>query len=93
MNEGIVNKKRPPGLPVAEFAGDVRRWARRRTLVVEAFQKTESLPVRIFSFFYSFPFGKQAGQTPTNKADPVNSADPKGQKNEEIDTPASVQAR
>jgi hypothetical protein len=38
-----------PDPPVAEFAGDVRRWARRRTLVLQA---------------------------PTNKADPVKSADP-----------------
>ena len=55
-----------PDPPAAEFAGDVRRWARRRTLVL---------------------------QTPTNKADPVKSAAPKGQKNEKKDKPAYVQAR
>jgi len=55
-----------PDPPVAEFAGDARRWACRRTVVL---------------------------QTPTNKADPVKSASPKDQKNEDKNGCAYSQAR
>jgi len=50
------NRQAPyPDPPSFEFAGDLRRWVRRRTKVL---------------------------QVPTNKEDPVKSADPKGQKKE-----------
>ena len=52
--------------PSLEFAGDSRRWVRRRTLVL---------------------------QTPTNKEDPANSADPKGQKEEGNTAVAHASAR
>jgi hypothetical protein len=52
--------------PSVEFAGDSRRWARRRTLVL---------------------------QTPTNKEDPANSADPKGQKEKGNTAVAHASAR
>ncbi len=55
-----------PDPPSVKFAGDSRRWVRRRTKVL---------------------------QVPTNKEDPVKSADPKGKKNEEKNSLATNSAR
>jgi hypothetical protein len=72
--------------PSVESVGDSRRWVRRRTNVVEAFQLYGRPPGKeLFSFeiasLDSDPSrirGKQAGQAPINKEDLAESAGPKG---------------